>query len=249
MIRMFFGRPGCGKTTLAVRELVKDRDHRYTYCNFECDHPLIYDKFNPTVNGRSLGNWSLPEKSLVAIDEASCEWNNRSFKTFPPELIEYLKKHRHFKVDIDLYSQSWDDVDITARRLVEELWYIRKIGLGLSIARRIWKTVDIEKRDKEAKIGQIVDGYKKASIFNIFIKSKRQRTWKLYFRPHWYGFFNSWEKIKLPILFAEAVPRHVRSRALGKVVFDWFISVHRKWELLKCKFYCLRYDIDLDIAK
>lgn len=242
MIRMFFGTPGCGKTTMAVRELVKDKDHRYTYCNFACDHPLIYDKFTPA----GLGSWTLPEGSLVAIDEASCEWNNRSFKTFPPELIEYLKKHRHFKVDIDLYSQSWDDVDITARRLVEELWYIRKVPLGISFARRIWKKVDIEKKDKDNTTGQIVDGYKKASILALITgKRNRSKSWKFIFRPHWYGFFNSWEQIKLPVRYQNAVRRHIQSRPLGKVIFDGFILLHRKWELLKTKIYCLRYDVDL----
>lgn len=241
MIRMFFGTPGCGKTTMAVRELVKDQTHRYTYCNFECDHPLIFDKFTP----QALGNWTLPEGSLVAIDEASCEWNNRSFKSFPPELIEYLKKHRHFRVDIDLYSQSWDDVDITARRLVEELWYIRKLPLGISFARRIWKKVDIEKKDKDNNTGQIVDGYKKASVLNLFTRSGRRRSWKFIFRPHWYGFFNSWEKMKLPVRYANAVRRHVKARALSKVIFDGFILLHRKLELIKTKIYCIRYDIEL----
>lgn len=242
MIRMFFGVPGCGKTTLAVRELVKDRDHRYTYANFETDHPLIFDKYSPT----GLGQWTFPPHSLIALDEASCEWNNRSFKSFPPELIEYLKKHRHFKVDIDLYSQSWDDVDITARRLVEELWYIKKLPLGISVARRIWKSIDIDKRDKDAKVGQIIDGYKKASIFNILLKKWRDKSWKFYFRPHWYGFFNSWEKITLPIKYGNAVRRHVKPRAFGKVVFDWFIAFHRWCELTKCKFYCLRYGVDIE---
>lgn len=240
MIRMFFGTPGCGKTTMAVRELVKDQTHRYTYSNFECSHPLVYDGFSPD----GLGQWTVPEKSLIAIDEASCEWNNRSFKTFPPELIEYLKKHRHFKVDIDLYSQSWDDVDITARRLVEELWYGRKLPLGFTLWRRIWKKVDVEKKTDKATTGQIVDGYRKASILSMLYNWKS--SWKICYRWHWYGFFNSWEKVTLPVVYSNAVRRHIRSKPLGKVLADLYILFHRKWELLKTKIYCLKYDIDLN---
>lgn len=239
MIRMFFGTPGCGKTTMAVRELVKDETHRYTYCNFDCDHPLVYDRFTPA----DLGQWTLPENSLVAIDEASCEWNNRSFKTFPVELIEYLKKHRHFKVDIDLYSQSWDDVDITARRLVEELWYGRKLFLGITVWRRIWKKVDIEKKTDKSNTGQIVDGYRKASLLSMLYNIKS--SWKFCYRWHWYGFFNSWEKITLPVKYADAVRRHVKAKPLGKVLADFYVMFHRKMELLRTKIYCLKYDIDL----
>ena len=242
MIRMFFGTPGCGKTTMAVRELVKDETHRYTYCNFECGHPLVCDKFTPD----GLGEWTLPEGSLVAIDEASCEWNNRSFKTFPQELIEYLKKHRHRKVDIDLYSQSWDDVDITARRLVEELWYGRKLFLGITVWRRIWKKVDVEKKTDKSQTGQIVDGYKKASILSLI--TNYVHSWKFCYRWHWYGFFNSWEKITLPVVHYNAVRRHIKAKPLGKVLADFYILLHRKAELLKTKIYCLKYDIDLPEA-
>lgn len=238
MIRMFFGTPGCGKTTFAVRELAKDQTHSFTMCNFECDHPLIFDKFSPD----GLGKFTVPEDTLLAIDEASCEWNNRSFKSFPPELIEYLKKHRHYKVDIDLYSQSWDDVDITARRLVEELWYGKKLFFGITVWRRIYKSVDIEKKSDKAVTGQIVDGYRKAMLLSIF----NPNNWKFCYRWHWYGFFNSWEKETLKVKYSNAIQRRPKRKALKKILADYYILLHRKAELFRCKMYCIRNDIKLD---
>lgn len=241
MIRMFFGVPGCGKTSLAVRELAKDKTHSYTMCNFDCSHPLIFDGFSPD----GLGKFTVPENTLIAIDEASCEWNNRSFKTFPPELIEYLKKHRHYKVDIDLYSQSWDDVDITARRLVEELWYGRKLFLGISVWRRIYKNVDIEKRTDKSVIGQIVDGYRKSSILSLLY---RPSNWKFTFRPHWYGFFNSWEKENLKVKYEKSIQRRPVRKPLKNIAMDLFISLHRQMELFIVKWYCIKNDIKCDVV-
>ena len=238
MIRMFFGTPGCGKTTLAVRNLAKDRDHLHTFCNFECTHPLISDNFNPT----DLGKWTPPEGSLVAIDEASCEWNSRSFKSFPPELIEYFKQHRHFRVDFDLYSQGFDDTDKVIRTLVEELWYGYKLPFGITAWRRLYKTVDIERHTDKSKVGQIIDGYRKASILSIF----NPKNWQFCYRWHWYGFFNSWERKVLRVRYADSVVRSIRRKPWVKLLQDYYIGFHRWLELQKVKLYCFRYGVDLN---
>lgn len=124
MIRIFFGSPGAGKTTL-IHFLCRHSNYKHYLTNF--DSKLITDKINP----KELGSYSIPPKTKIFIDEAGICFNNRMYKTLDLKVIEYLKKHRHEEVDIDFFSQSWEDIDITVRRLADELWYIRKSVLLL----------------------------------------------------------------------------------------------------------------------
>ena len=97
MIRIFFGSPGCGKTTLACRNfhaLQRHNQYRYYFSNFE-------NSLSAYVSLDSLGSWSFPPNSLLVVDESGIEYNNRKYKLMSQSLISYLKLHRHFKVDID----------------------------------------------------------------------------------------------------------------------------------------------------
>ena len=107
MIVVCFGSPGAGKTTLACREIKKRaRYYEYTFANFGCKC-ADFDNVDLT----SLGQWTFPPNSLIQIDEAGIEYNNRKFKTLPQETIKWFKLHRHYKCDVTVWSQSWDDMD------------------------------------------------------------------------------------------------------------------------------------------
>lgn len=185
MIRMFFGSPGCGKTTFAVKML---RHHRgYRYSNFECAGA---DEVDIKEIGKS---WRPRERSYIAIDEAGIEFNNRKFKTFPEHLIRFMKLHRHYNCNIDVFSQSWEDTDVTIRRLCDQLWYVQKIG-PFSIARRVNKRVCVDDQTQ-----QIIDGYRFLRLWTFLFF---QRPIRICFRPKYYKFFNSFhlseEERRLP---------------------------------------------------
>ena len=121
MITVYFGSPGSGKTTMAVRRLLKERKHyENTFANFETS-AADYDN----VSLLNLGTWTFPPNSLIQVDEAGIEYNNRKFKSLPQETIQWFKLHRHYRCDVDVWSQSWDDMDITLRRLADRLYYIK----------------------------------------------------------------------------------------------------------------------------
>ena len=160
MIVVCFGSPGAGKTTLACREIKKRaRYYEYTFANFGCKC-ADFDNVDLT----SLGQWTFPPHSLIQIDEAGIEYNNRKFKTLPQETIKWFKLHRHYKCDVTVWSQSWDDMDITLRRLADRLYYIKRLG-PFSLMRRVYKRVTVDKQSQ-----QIIDGYKMVHMIYLILK-------------------------------------------------------------------------------
>lgn len=194
MIRTFFGSPGAGKTTLAVKMAIKERKH-YDGCYLNFEH-TIPDASICDLAG--LGEWTFPDKSYILIDEAGIEYNSRAYKTLPKPAIAWYKKHRHYKCDIDVFSQSWEDMDVTLRRLTTELWYIYRIG-PWTLSRRVYKRVTVDQNTE-----QIIDGYRMANMLWLFIWPL-QLGWpflpkfKLTFRPFYYKYFNSYSKDEIPV--------------------------------------------------
>lgn len=212
MITVYFGSPGSGKTTLAVREL-KMNQSRYarTFCNFGCKCATVDD-----ISLFGLGEWTLPMHSFLSIDEAGIEYNNRKFKSLSQDTIKWFKLHRHYKVDISVWSQSWDDMDITIRRLADRLFYIRKLG-PFSILRRVHKRVTVDKQSQ-----QIIDGYRMVSMIWLLLKPLYYLSYlffglgyilkyllpfdeiKLIWRRPYYKYFDTHEAPQLHVRYADA---------------------------------------------
>lgn len=183
MITMYFGSPGSGKTTLLVKLAYESRfKYDHIYANFPCYgcEPLDMS---------SIGEFTLPPKSLLLIDEAGIMYNNRNYKAFPHRLIQWLKLHRHYKVDVVLASQSWEDVDITFRRMTDRLFYLKKIG-AFTIVRRVSKYCTVDEDTH-----QIVDGYRFGRLISKLVSHE---TIYFFFRPPWYQYFNSYSAPVLP---------------------------------------------------
>lgn len=160
MIAVYFGSPGSGKTTLACREiLIAKKYYRATFANFGCKC-ADYDDVDLTA----LGEWTFPKGSYVAIDEAGIEYNNRKFKSLSQETIKWFKLHRHYGCDLSVWSQSWDDMDVTLRRLADRLYFIKRMG-PFTLMRRVYKRVKV---DKETE--QIIDGYKMVHMLFLLLK-------------------------------------------------------------------------------
>ena len=193
-IRTFFGSPGAGKTTLACKlAKMNGRRYQHTFCNFDNTVPGC-----ATADLDGLGEWTFPVSSYIAIDEAGIEYNSRAFKTLPKPVIRWFKKHRHYRCDVDVFSQSWEDMDVTIRRLSNELWYIKKLG-PWTLARRVYKRVTIDKNTE-----QIIDGYHMSNMLWLLIWPLQlgwpfEKKFMLTFRPFYYRYFDSWEMDNIPV--------------------------------------------------
>jgi len=146
-----------------------------------------------------LGEWTFPDVSYIAIDEAGIEYNSRAYKALPKTAIAWFKKHRHYKCDIDVFSQSWEDMDVTIRRLSDQLWYLYRIG-PFTLARRVYKRVTVDKNTE-----QIIDGYHMSSMLWLLVwflqldKGLFAPKFKLTFRPFYYKYFDSFSKDDIPV--------------------------------------------------
>lgn len=195
MIRIFFGSPGCGKTTLACYMFYKNskkKKPRYSfqYANFQNDLSVYVSSLE------GLGSWTFPEYSYIVIDEAGIEYNSRKYKTLDQSTIAWFKLHRHYKCDVDFISQSWEDTDITIRRLADELWYIKKLG-PVSLVRRVYKSVSIDENTH-----QIIDAYRFGKLIKRFLPFPfYEKTWFLVWRPKYYKYFDTHAKPNTPVRF------------------------------------------------
>lgn len=181
MIKLFFGSPGCGKSSLASRMMYYS-DAPFIYSNFDNDLSI-------KIKSDMIGRFAFPDYSELYIDEAGIDYNNRNYKNLPQNAIEYFKLHRHFKNDIYLFSQSWEDTDITLRRLTDELWYMVKKG-PFTVCRKLRKSVKVNKESE-----QIIDGYKFAGIlWNLLPPPLHEKTLFIFFRKPYFKYFDSYFK-------------------------------------------------------
>lgn len=177
-----FGPPGSGKTTflaLIAKRASKDKKILNIYSNIDLKG-VSYTK----VNASEVGFYNMHD-GILLLDESSVDFNNRLFKGLSKEAIKFFKYHRHFNLTIYIFSQSYEDTDITLRRLATRYFYIRKsrfyfITKNLCV-KRIKKVICINKEDK-----QIIDGYEFV-FFSKFTFNAKKR-WK---------YFDSFERYKL----------------------------------------------------
>lgn len=205
VLNVYFGVPGSGKTTFAAH-LTKWALHESGIIRWCRNHDNALSRIilksgyfkrridvysNVPITGAyqlnakdDIGNYMIEDAKII-IDEAGIEYNNRSYKTFPQEAIYFYKYHRHYKTSVDVFSQSFDDMDVTLRRLAQNFYVVRKSLVPFCVvARRIRRKVGVDDTTK-----QIADLY---SMGLPILDTKR------IFSPPLWKMFNSYSRKELP---------------------------------------------------
>ena len=169
VVNIYFGVPGSGKTTMAAWLSRRDlRRKGKVWSNVP-----ITGTYKLDVN-KDIGTHHI-EKGRIIIDEAGIEYNSRNYKNLPLHQIEFFKYHRHYSTAIDVFSQSYEDMDITLRRLAQNYYVVTKSRLPFFIkVRSIGRRIGIDENTH-----QIIDEY----YWRCFLFTRRifsPTLWKLF---------------------------------------------------------------------
>ncbi len=205
VLNVYFGVPGSGKTTFAayltkwaLREnpiITLCRKYNNKLTRAVLASPYLKRRIDVYSNVPITGAYKLDaradigvhmiENAKIIIDEAGIEYNNRDYKNFPQEAIYFYKYHRHYKTSIDIFSQSYEDMDVTLRRLAQNFYVVRKSLVPFCVvARRINRKVGVDEQTK-----QIADLY---YMGYPILDTKR------IFSPPLWKLFNSYSRKELP---------------------------------------------------
>lgn len=189
-ISCVFGPPGCGKssvlTIIAQKELkrISKGKSKYdaVYTNFPCSGCLQLD-FS------LLGSYYY-RNCLIILDELTLSADNRSWKSFPKQIKEFICLHRHFGIDIIYTVQDWSRAEKTIRENTVNLLYLDRF-FWWSIARPIYRTITINEY-----IGDLIQGYRFPTFGETLFGGV-----KIYFIKRAWRYYNSFDKYgfdKLP---------------------------------------------------
>lgn len=171
-----FSPPGTGKTTYAAK-IVRDNivmklneDNKPVYSNV----PII--GAIQLHNVKDLGKY-LYQDCVIVLDEAGTELSNRNWhNNLDLATIDFIKKHRHYNVDIYVFSQSHGDVDNKFRELTTKILMLQRTWIPFQIhAHAIRKKMDLIG-------GAIVEYY----------EWWEEQSFK-FFNPNLWAYFNSYD--------------------------------------------------------
>lgn len=193
-VKTFFGLPGCGKTTLVAYFAIKAiKTNRYSkvYCNVPLAiEGVIY------IKNSDIGRYNICD-GLVLIDEGTLFADSRRYKDFSQEKVEYFLLHRHYNVDIFIFTQQWDALDKKIRVITDRVFYVYKtrfFGKWITKYYRIPYGIIIPDPKKGGeKLGEIIQGYCKPPLL---VRLCAHRIW----RPTYYKYFDSWDRPYRPEL-------------------------------------------------
>lgn len=191
---MVIGKKGAGKTTDIQKRTFEALANGWdVYSSCAVSGAKLIDPHKLSIS-------SLPPNSLILLDEAGIIWSNRDYKNFNGPMREYFKLQRHAKHKVVLYSQAWD-VDVTLRRLCDELWLMKNLFGCYSISRRIIRTIALVSAEKMQGEGQIVDDLRYDSLLFFWCGSIR-----FTFVPKYMKYFNSFEMAEKPAMDFKEIP-------------------------------------------
>lgn len=206
VLNVFFGVPGSGKTTFAayltkhcLRESWVIKLCKRWPDNPICKHILAGKHFrraqkvysNVPITGaykldpqKDIGHYMICDGKII-IDEAGIEYNNRKFKEFPPEAIYFYKYHRHYQTSVDVFSQSYDDMDVTLRRLAQNFYVVKKSLVPFCVTCRLIRR----------KVGVDETTHQIADLYSMGLPVLDTRR---IFSPPLWKLFNSYSRKELP---------------------------------------------------
>ena len=144
---MIFGKKGSGKSSLLVKKAIEYHKKGYIVYTNMSDICLPYVRI---INPSKLGEFVPVADSVLLLDEVGMLYDNRNYKNFKPEVRDFFKLQRHYKVVCYLASQTFD-IDKKLRDLTDEMFLVTNIGIVYSLIRPIKKTITLTEATAEGE--------------------------------------------------------------------------------------------------
>lgn len=173
---LIFGKKGSGKSTYLVKLAYKHLKRGWAvYTNMdELKLPGLRH-----INIDHLGMF-VPEKhSILLLDEVGMIWDARDFKKFRPEVRDFFKLQRHYRVKVYLASQTFD-VDKKIRDLTDGMYLHVCIGRVFSVGKRITRKIVLTESSSEAE-----------SRISEDLRFCPPWDWTITYIPRWAKYFDS----------------------------------------------------------
>lgn len=210
---LYFANIGTGKTTflskIAIREQERIKKGKSKYKYIMSNATISGVIYEPDI--RSLMKRGALQDTLLLIDEGSIVYNNRKLNLTEMEIL-WFKLIRHYGCSTIVLSQSYDDIDITLRRLYTSIYLMTYLPYW-TLIRPIKKSVGIDDTTN-----QIVDKYRFRFIF----------SWRVFLRPLYFKYFDSW-------WIPEDIPIHDLSYFKRRPEYIKNTQKHSKFKLFKAK--------------
>lgn len=181
MIMEIHGFPGSGKTTVLTmiaqnalqgKSVLGLPRVKQVFTSFACSGCYKLDFFQ-------LGKLHFHD-CLIIVDEISLYADNRNFRNFSTDLLEFFKLHRHDNISLVWCSQDSSDADKKIRGVTEKLYIIESYGIFTAIKPiEKWHSVKDGTPQPKYRLGKF-------------------STWHWCFRPRWYPYFDSYDSKPLP---------------------------------------------------
>lgn len=131
-LTMIFGKKGSGKTTTMTKLAHQaQRRGQAVYANVPLPGCFL-------IKDSDIGFFQIPPNSVLLVDEVGMIWDNRNFKSFKPEVRDWFKLQRHYRVKVYLFSQTFD-IDKKLRDLTDDMYLIEKKFRIFAYGKRILK--------------------------------------------------------------------------------------------------------------
>lgn len=176
-----FGKKGCGKSSLLTKLAIQYIKKGWNVYTTERIPGTFYFTYS------DVGRYKFPPHSVLLIDEASLAWDNRAFKTMPPQVIEWFRYQRHERVKVYLFSQTFD-VDSKIRGLADEMFLLTKKMRIFSYGKRVLRIDDIVEATGQSE-SRVVQQLRFDSLLFFWCGSRT-----LTFIPRYTSLFNSFSE-------------------------------------------------------
>lgn len=187
---MVFGKKGCGKSTTMMKLCLNHLKKGWTVYATEKIPGAHF------ISPEQVGFVHLEPNSVLLVDEVGMIWDNRNFKSFKPEVRDFFKLQRHYRVKCYLFSQTFD-IDKKLRDLTDEMYLLVNVLGIFSYGKRILKRIVLNDSTADAP-SSIAENLAFDSILWFWAGSR-----SLTFIPKWAKFFDSFstpelERVELP---------------------------------------------------